>query len=60
VGGFAHQGYVGCAWCGVDLGTKHSMELYKEIYLGTQRWLLTNHPYCSERMEDHFDGKLET
>jgi hypothetical protein len=29
VGGFSHQGYVACPWCGPDLGAQHSTELGK-------------------------------
>jgi hypothetical protein len=29
VGGFSHQGYAACPWCGPDLGAQHSTELGK-------------------------------
>jgi hypothetical protein len=29
VGGFSHQGYVGCSYCGSDLGAEYSMDLGK-------------------------------
>jgi hypothetical protein len=59
VGGFAHQGYAGCPYCGPELGAKHSMELEKQIYRGTRRWLDPDHPYCSERMKCHFNVETE-
>ena len=60
VGGFSHQGYAACPWCGVHLGAEHSTELGKCTYGGTRRWLLEDHPYRSERMKDHFNGAQET
>jgi hypothetical protein len=36
------------------------MELGKQTYIATQRWLPTAHPYRSAGMVDHFDGKLES
>jgi hypothetical protein len=59
VGGFVHQGYVGCSYCGPELGAEHSSELGKQIYAGTRRWLDQNHPYRSEAMNCHFNGKSE-
>ena len=59
VGGFSHQGYAACPWCGVDLGAKHSTELGKQTYGGTRRWLPLDHPYRSEQMKAHFDGSME-
>jgi hypothetical protein len=29
LGGFAHQGYVGCPWCGPELGIEYFVELRK-------------------------------
>jgi hypothetical protein len=29
VGGFSHQGYAGCLWCGPELGAEHFVELGK-------------------------------
>ena len=60
VGGFSHQGYAACPWCGVDLGAEHSTELGKQTYAGTRRWLPEGHPYRSEEMKDHFNGSVET
>ena len=59
VGGFAHQGYAACSWCGSQLGAQHSVELGKQTYEGTQRWLPEDHPYRSEEMKAHFDGEIE-
>ena len=35
VGGFAHQGYVGCPYCRLELGAEHNVELGKQVYRGT-------------------------
>jgi hypothetical protein len=59
MGGFAHQGYVGCPYCGPDLGAQHSIELGKQIYGRTRRWLDRNHRYRSEAMQCHFNGEAE-
>jgi hypothetical protein len=59
VEGFSHQGYAACPWCGEHLGAEHSVELGKCTYGGTRRWLSDGHPYRSQRMKDHFDGKME-
>jgi hypothetical protein len=59
MGGFSHQGYVACPWYGPDLGAEHSVELGKQTYGGTRRWLPPNHTYRSAGMKDHFDGKIE-
>jgi hypothetical protein len=59
VGGFSHQGYAACPWCGQDLGAEHSTELSKHTYGGTRRWLPEDHPYRSEEMKDHFNGHIE-
>jgi hypothetical protein len=45
VGRFAHQGYAGCPWCGLELGAKHFVEFGKQTYGGTRRWLPENHKY---------------
>lgn len=60
VGGFSHQGFAACPWCGQDLGAEHSVELCKVTYGGTRRWLPMEHPYRSAEMKDHFNGALET
>jgi hypothetical protein len=59
IGGFSHQGYTACSWCGPNLGVEHSQELGKQTYGGTRRWLPENHMYRSAEMKDHFDGKVE-
>ena len=59
VGGFAHQGYPGCPYYGLELGVEHSVELGKQVYNGTRRWLNLDHPYRSEAMKGHFDGQIE-
>jgi hypothetical protein len=59
VGGFSHQGYAVCPWCGPSLGAEHSLELGKQTYGGTRRWLPQNHIYRSAEMKGHFDGKIE-
>jgi hypothetical protein len=51
VGGFAHQGYAGCLWCGLELGAGHSVELGKQTYGGIRRWILENHKYRSAAMK---------
>jgi hypothetical protein len=45
VGGFFHQGYVACPWYGPDLGADYSLELGKQTYGGTKKWLPTHHRY---------------
>jgi hypothetical protein len=40
-------------------GLKHSLELEKQTYGGTRRWLPENHTYMSAEMKEHFDGKIE-
>jgi hypothetical protein len=41
------------------LGAEHSLELGKQTYGGTRRWLPENHIYRSTEMKEHFDGKIE-
>jgi hypothetical protein len=59
IGGFAHQGYTGCPYCGPELGAQHSVELGKQVYGRTMQWLDRNHPYRSDAMKDHFNGERE-
>jgi hypothetical protein len=59
VGGFSHQGYATCPWCGSNLGAEHSIKLGKQTYGGTWRWLPKNYRYRSAAMEDHCEGKIE-
>jgi hypothetical protein len=60
VGGFFHQGYAACPWCGPELGAEHSIELGKQTYGGTRRWLPDDHKYRSPELKDHFNGEVET
>ena len=59
-GGFSHQGYAACPWCGMDLGAEHSAKLRKCTYGGMRRWLPEAHPYRSAEMVNHFNGNMET
>ena len=59
VGGFSHQGFTACPWCGCNLGAEHSVELAKQTFGGTRRWLPPNHWYRSEDMKDHFNGIIK-
>jgi hypothetical protein len=59
VGGFSHQRYAACPWFGSSLSAEHSLELGKQTYAGTRRWLPENHIYRSTEMKEHFDGKME-
>jgi hypothetical protein len=59
VGGFSYQGYAACPWCGPNLSAEHSLELGKQTYAGTRRWLPENHIYRSAEMKEYFDGKME-
>jgi hypothetical protein len=60
IGGFAHQGYAACPWCGSKVGAKHSVELGKQLYTSTRWWLPDRHAYKSIKMQGHFIGQLET
>jgi hypothetical protein len=59
VGGFSYQGYTGCPYCGSDLEAEHSVDLGKQTYGRTRRWLPRNHAYRSSTMVDHFNGQVE-
>jgi len=59
VGGFSHQDYAACPWCGNDLGAQHFVELGKCTYEGTRRWLPPDHPYRSDAMKEYFNGYKE-
>ena len=59
VAGIAHQGYVACPVCGPDFRGEHSIELGKQTYTDTRRWLPHDDPWRSCRMKDHFNGRLE-
>jgi hypothetical protein len=58
--GFSHQGYARCPYCKFDLGVEYSVELGKQMYVGTRRWLDPNHVYQSTAMMDHFNGQEES
>jgi hypothetical protein len=59
VGGFFYQRYAVCPWCRPDLRAEHSMELGKQIYGGTKRWLPKNYIYKSFERKEHVDSKIE-
>jgi hypothetical protein len=59
VGGFSHQGYAACPSCRSELGTEHSVELGKQTYAGTRRWLPSQHAYRGVDMQGHFNGEHE-
>jgi hypothetical protein len=59
LGGFSHQGYGACPWCGKDLWSEHSTKLGKCTNGGTWRWLLDGHPLRLYKMKDHFNGLIE-
>ena len=59
VGGFSHQGFSACPWCGSNLGAEHSQELAKMTFGGTRRWLPPDHRYRSAELKDHFTGAVE-
>jgi hypothetical protein len=59
VGGFSHIGCAACPYCGPDLEGELSLELGKQTYGGTRRWLDQNHVYRSPIMVDHFNGQEE-
>jgi hypothetical protein len=60
VGGFAHQGFAACLWCGEELGGEHSTKLRKQTYGGCRRWLPSSYILRSEGLKDHFNGRMET
>ena len=55
----AHQGYAACPVYGPDFRGDHSIELGKQTYTDTQRWLPQDDPSRSTRMKDHFNGRIE-
>jgi hypothetical protein len=60
VGGFSHQGYATCPWYGAQVGAKHSLELGKQTYGSTRRWLPEDHKYWSVEFKDHLNGEVES
>jgi len=59
VGGFSHQGFSAYPCCGCNLGAEYSVELGKQTFGGTWRWLPQGHNYRSAEMKDLFNGNLE-
>jgi hypothetical protein len=59
VGGFSHQGYAACLWCGPELEAEHFVELGMQTYGGTRRWLPENHRYRTTDFVQHFNGEVE-
>ena len=59
VAGVAHQGYAACPVCGPQFKGEHSVELGKQTYTDTRRWLPHDHPWRSPTMKDHFNGRNE-
>ena len=59
VAGVAHQGYTACPVCGPDFKGEHSVELGKQTYTDTRRWLAHDDPWRSPEMKDHFNGRME-
>jgi hypothetical protein len=42
------------------LEAEHFVELGKQTYDGTRRWLPKNHKYRSAAMKEHFNGEVES
>ena len=59
VAGVAHQGYAACPVCGPHFKGEHSIELGKQTYTDTRRWLAYDDPWRSPEMKDHFNGRME-
>ena len=59
VAGVAHQGYVACPVCGPQFKGEHSIELGKQTYTDTRRWLPHDDPWRSASMKDLFNGLEE-
>ena len=60
VAGVAHQGYAACPVCGPQFRGEHSVELGKQTYTDTRRWLPFDDPWRSTSMNGHFNGREET
>jgi hypothetical protein len=60
VGGFAYHGYAGCSWYRPELRAEHFVELGKQTYGGTRRWLSENHMYRFAAMKEYFNGEVES
>ena len=59
VAGVAHQGYAACPVCGPQFRGEHSIELGKQTYTDTRRWLPHDDPWRSAAMKDLFNGREE-
>ena len=59
VAGVAHQGYAACPICGPQFKGEHSVELGKQTYTDTRRWLPHNDPWRSTAMNALFNGREE-
>ena len=59
VAGVAHQGYAACPVCGPQFKGEHSIELGKQTYTHTRRWLPHDNPWRSTTMKDLFNGREE-
>ena len=60
VAGVAHQGYAACPVCGPDFRGEHSVELGKQTYTDTRRWLPLDDPWRATSMKGLFNGREET
>jgi hypothetical protein len=54
-----HWGYKTCVSCGLDVTSRHSLELGKVVHEGFHRWLPINHPYKRNWNLTHCNGKEE-
>jgi hypothetical protein len=54
VAGVAHQRYATCPVCSPNFRGKHHVELGKETYTDTRRWLPHDDPWRSIDMKDQF------
>lgn len=55
ISGCATKGYGGCPVCGLNVHSRFSKSLRKNIFLGHHRYLRHDHPF--RFMTDSFDGK---
>lgn len=55
----AHQVYATCPVCGLHFKGEHSIEVGKQTYTYTKRWLPHDDPWRSTKMKDHFNGHIE-
>ena len=59
VASVAHQGYAAYPVCGPHFKGEHSIELGKQTYTNTRRWLAHDNPWRSPEMKDHFNGCIQ-